>query len=169
MSKFGWSYPPGVTGSEPEIAGGDDRCFVCGRDVDSCDCAECPKCHAVGEPSCFAECGLPPREDSVAAFLAHIGIEPLSAALRAIDKHNVEHVWLILADERTLYHYTDGLDDVPTWMRVERVGVGCIAWDGSDWEFGIEVSPAPWANLDAARKDAHEALAEHRALAEDEA
>lgn len=45
MSKhvFGWSYPPGVTGTEPEIAGydcqdccdtgriGDDDCDVCGE------------------------------------------------------------------------------------------------------------------------------------------
>ena len=96
MSKFGWSYPPGVTGNEAPLTGDYGPCAVCWRDPDidpdkgGCDCTECPKCLAIGDPACYAKCGLPPRPDSVAAFLDHIGIEPLSAALRALDKHNVE-------------------------------------------------------------------------------
>ena len=36
MSIFGWSYPPGVTGNEPEIAGYDGPCDICGYGVDEC-------------------------------------------------------------------------------------------------------------------------------------
>jgi hypothetical protein len=173
MGKFGWSYPPGVTGNEPEITGDYGPCAVCWRDPDAepdaggCDCEECPQCQTVGDPGCYTKCGLPPRPDSIAAFLDHIGIEPLSSALRAIDKHNLEHVWLVVNDGHRLYYHSDGLDSVPTWTRVERVGVGCIAWDGSDWEYSTEVEPVPWSNLDEARQWAHDALAAYQATARD--
>lgn len=44
-SVFGWSYPPGVTGNEPQIVGYDeeyeaDECRGCGRLYAYCECDE---------------------------------------------------------------------------------------------------------------------------------
>ena len=55
MSIFGWSYPPGVTGNEPEIVGYDGPCAVCGRGDDDCICPECPVCGSYGDPLCYEE------------------------------------------------------------------------------------------------------------------
>jgi len=44
MSGFGWDYPPGVTGNEPQITG-EWPCVNCGRTLP--EEAECPEC---GEP-----------------------------------------------------------------------------------------------------------------------
>ena len=43
MADFGWSYPPGVTGLEPEIAGSDEPCPNCGTDCwpDETVCTGC--------------------------------------------------------------------------------------------------------------------------------
>lgn len=162
MSKFGWSYPAGCTGTPYDE---DPPCDVCGADSYDCDCPECPMCSSVGDPKCYAEHGLKPAHDSIASFLDHIGIEPLSAALRAIDKYNVEHVWIVLPDGRRIYYHTDtdiDVDAIPTYTRLHAVGVGGIAWDGSDWEWSTEVSPGNgWSDLDAAREGFLDALDEH--------
>lgn len=52
MASFGWNYPPGVTGMEPEIAGGFD-CDCIDSDHDACDDKEC-ECegHDNGCPDC---------------------------------------------------------------------------------------------------------------------
>jgi hypothetical protein len=56
MSKFGWSYPPGVTHlpwyeSYP--------CEVCCKNAeDFCDCPECMMCGTTGDPKCYYEHGL---------------------------------------------------------------------------------------------------------------
>lgn len=54
MSKFGWSYPPGVTGREPELSDC-GPCECCGHEVDDCICPPCPVCGETGNPKCYAE------------------------------------------------------------------------------------------------------------------
>lgn len=50
---FGWSYPPGVTGNEPEITGDWDWiCECCNEHSDDCECPECPVCFVAGDPEC---------------------------------------------------------------------------------------------------------------------
>ena len=96
---------------------------------------------------------------TIKGFLDHIGIAPLSSALRAIDRHNLEHVWLTLTDGRTVYYHSSGLDDIPTGSTIAKVGAGCIAWDGSSWEYGSERPLTSWADVDAVRQeciDAHD-------------
>jgi len=183
MGRLGWSYPAGCTGTPYDEF---PACAVCGIEAGDCDCPECPTCTSVGDPACYEQHGLKPGPTSVQGFLDHIGIEPLSDALRAIDKHNVEHVWLVLGEGRRLYYHSDGLDDVPRWARVTAVGVGLIAWDGSDWEWSTEESvelpdshaeealrrlgdKTPWHVLDAARAEGNGALEDYRAEAETEA
>lgn len=57
-SKFGWDFPPGVTGSEPEITG-DWPCSVCGFRKAACYCPKCTKCSE--KPNdCLC---VPPEED----------------------------------------------------------------------------------------------------------
>lgn len=65
MSKsiFGWSYPPGVTGREPEITGDWGPCEVCCQDIDDCVCPECPICGRQGDPACYVDHGLRRTED----------------------------------------------------------------------------------------------------------
>ena len=50
---FGWSYPPGVTGREPEITGEWGPCECCGCDPADCLCPECPVCGEQGNPACY--------------------------------------------------------------------------------------------------------------------
>jgi hypothetical protein len=53
MGIFGWSYPPGCSGTpadEPCV------CEVCTL-VDDCCCPECPECGVQGDPKCYAEGG----------------------------------------------------------------------------------------------------------------
>jgi hypothetical protein len=52
---FGWSYPPGCSGTPFD----EDRpCDVCGKDEERCICPECPECGCQGDPSCYdPECG----------------------------------------------------------------------------------------------------------------
>jgi len=69
MANFGWSYPPGVTRlpwDEPT------PCEVCGKDVDSCVCPECPVCGACGDFHCYETTaskghGMIPNEEQVKA------------------------------------------------------------------------------------------------------
>ena len=65
MSIFGWSYPPGVTGNEPEIVGYEGPCDVCGRSVDDCICPECPECGSCGDPVCYDAHGLIRTDEQV--------------------------------------------------------------------------------------------------------
>jgi len=56
MGKFGWDLPPGchtLPGEEPE-----GPCEVCGKDIDSCICHECPECGASGDPLCYEKHGM---------------------------------------------------------------------------------------------------------------
>ena len=156
-----------------------DNCDVCGKDAYDCDCPECPACGAQGDPACYTEHGLEPAHDSVHAFCKHIGIEPLRDALRAIDKYNVEHVWIVLRrfqapchptgvyadDARVGYNDYAMLPHIQPWMRLVRVGVGGTAWDGSDWEWAEEVEAGgDWSQLDNCREAFHEALDDHRVM-----
>lgn len=55
-SVFGWDYPPGCSSlpwDEP-----DPPCEICGEDIDSCICPECPVCEEYGDPRCYLEHGL---------------------------------------------------------------------------------------------------------------
>lgn len=100
-------------------------------------------------------------QDSIQKFCDHIGIEPVSAALRAIDRHNIEHVWLVLPDgERVYYHSRDRLQELDNqpWYSLKAVGVGGIAWDDSDWEWADE---GPLEELPSMRAEFECALAEH--------
>ena len=105
---------------------------------------------------------------TVAGFIEAIGVtDTLARTLRAIDRHNIEHVFLVLADGKTLYYHTDGLDSIPADSEVVRVGVGAIAWDDSDWEFVamIEATSEWVADLDDVReRELPDALAEHDAM-----
>jgi hypothetical protein len=146
-------------------------CDVCWRDVELCDCPECERCYAVGDLNCYAEHGLAPAADSVQAFCDHIGIEPVADVLRAIDKHNIEHVWLVFHDgTRLYYHDREKLLKVPPCRRIAKVGAGGIAWDGSDWEWAdeVDVTDGDWTRLGALRSDFHDALSEYEALRDTE-
>ena len=54
MSAFGWNYPPGVTGNEPEIAGW-PPCRGCGHEAEDHE-DECPF-DKYGQ--CAEDCGHP--------------------------------------------------------------------------------------------------------------
>jgi len=51
MTDFGWYYPPGVTGNEPQISG-EWPCEVCGGDLSFFEDEDgkhpCPHCHGTG-------------------------------------------------------------------------------------------------------------------------
>lgn len=49
-SMFGWSYPPGCSGTPYDE---DMPCEVCGKDVDRCICPECKECGVHGDPKCY--------------------------------------------------------------------------------------------------------------------
>lgn len=56
MADFGWSYPPGCSGTPFD---GDFPCEICGGWPDKdCICPECPECGAIGDPYCYQEHGL---------------------------------------------------------------------------------------------------------------
>lgn len=59
MGKFGWSYPPGCSGTPYDD---DVYCDVCGGNPDieqpnkgACICPECPVCFEYGDPNCYSE------------------------------------------------------------------------------------------------------------------
>ena len=62
---FGWSYPPGCTGTpfDEELP-----CEICGEDVDDCICPECPECFTVGDPSCYEKHGLVRTKEQIASL-----------------------------------------------------------------------------------------------------
>lgn len=155
----------------------DEGCDVCQRSTDDCDCPECPKCASVGDYRCYDRGHMKTAHDSVGAFQDHIGAsDDIGQTLRLIDKYNAEHVWLVFREghpktgkKRVYYHDRVELDFTPDWIRLEAVGVGGIAWDGSDWEHGVEVVAGDdWSKLDAAREDFHDALADWKATSEDD-
>ena len=107
---------------------------------------------------------------TVRDFLDHVGIEPLHTALRAIDKHNLEHVWIVVDGVR-LYYHVEGLNDHRAEAIVTAVGAGVIGWDGTDWEYSNEV-PVTKADIAAqvkfVRDDCIDAYDNHRAEADAE-
>ena len=50
MSKFGWSYPPGCTGTPYDA---DYPCLLCGRDETDCICPICGVCGEQGDLACY--------------------------------------------------------------------------------------------------------------------
>ncbi len=107
---------------------------------------------------------------NIQSLCDHIGIEPISHALRAIEKHNIEHVYLLLeSGQRVYYHDRDALavlDNAPETV-LSGVGVAGIAWDGSDWEYADECPVDPeWAGLDRLRGDFHAALKDYEVISE---
>ncbi len=51
MSDFGWNYPPGVTGNEPELTGewpcgfcGGEGCWACKNGIHPEEAPACPEC-----------------------------------------------------------------------------------------------------------------------------
>ena len=154
---FGWSYPAGCTGTPYDE---DPPCEVCGKEPDhDCECPEC-ECGMVGDPDCYETCGLKPAEDSVQAFCNFVGITPVASALRAIDKYNTYHVFLVMADGDTIYYHSGRRLKLRSWERISKVGVAGIAWDGSDWEWSTEV-PAGGDWFVEAVEEFNKALAEH--------
>lgn len=106
---------------------------------------------------------------TIADFTDKIGITPLSRALRAIDKYNLEHVWLVLSDGTRLYYHTDHLDQYdPQTTTVEAVGAGCIAWDGSDWEAAFEQPLKDGNSIDAVRAACLESYEAYEAFKSEE-
>jgi len=59
------NYPPGVTGNEPEIAGYDGPCDVCGKSVDDCICPQCPICGEYGNLLCYEDGVLVRSEEQI--------------------------------------------------------------------------------------------------------
>lgn len=54
MGIFGWSYPPGCSGTPADEP---CQCAVCYL-IDDCVCPECPTCGAQGDPKCYESHGL---------------------------------------------------------------------------------------------------------------
>ena len=99
---------------------------------------------------------------TIADFCEHIEVSPLHDALRAIDKYNLEHVWVVLHDGTRLYYWTHGLNNHCPQTRVKAVGAGCIAWDGSDWEASSEKPFTSGSVIDIVRDEVLNAFLEHR-------
>jgi len=121
-------------------------CEVCGRMEDHCDCQECETCGEIGSPDCYDQGHLKPMHDSIGSLCDHFGIEPIRSLLRAVDKYNIHHIWLVFHypvpghdSERVHYDNREVLDTLKPWMRLKAIGLGGIAWDGSDWEWSDEV------------------------------
>ena len=54
MSAFGWSYPPGCSGTPYDDD--DESCSVCGaQNPDYCVCRICPECGTAGDSDCYRE------------------------------------------------------------------------------------------------------------------
>ena len=105
---------------------------------------------------------------TIADFCDHIRISPLHDALRAIDKHNLEHVWLVLMDGTRLYYHSAGLNDYDPQTSVKAVGAGCIAWDGSDWEVSFEMPFTSGSVIDDVRAVCLEAYEEYTTVHREE-
>lgn len=160
---FGWSYPAGCSGTPYDD---DPPCEMCGEYPDNgCECPECPVCGEFGNANCHKEGHMPHPENTIKGFLDHVGIAPLSRALRAIDKHNSEHVSLVLMDGRRLYYHDpspEELDAIPEETMIRSVGAGCTA-SGSCWEYSCERRYESHADVDAVRQDCIDAYDEYYA------
>jgi hypothetical protein len=101
----------------------------------------------------------------VASLCEHIGVsDSLKETLRLVDKYNTEHIWVVLPDKTRAYYDSAGLDQIHRSTRLRAVGVGGIAWDGSDWEFSEEVEAGNgWAALSRAHENFCDALEEWNA------
>lgn len=146
MSIFGWSYPAGCSGTPYDDEG---VCDGCHYGTDHCICEEE---------------GAAPSRITVGEFIAYIGVaSTLSETLWAIDKHNAHHVWLVVGGTRLYYHSPAGrLNEIPPSVRIDKVGAGCIARDGSDWEFSTERPAATVKDIDTVRAACESALADHQ-------
>lgn len=96
---------------------------------------------------------------TVGQFCDLIGVATdLGSTLRAIDKYNLEHVWLVLFNGERIYYHSENPPERDVVF--DRIGAGCIAWDGSDWEYSneLEVRRDTLADhLGAVREDCHAA------------
>ena len=104
---------------------------------------------------------------TIKQFCDEIGIEPLSEALRCIDKYNLHHVWLVLEDGTRLFCHSKNLNAYPTDTKVSYYGLGGIAWDGTDWEFSMEFNSSGTA-IELMEGAFLDALNDHNFLMDDE-
>jgi len=89
MGVFGWSLPAGVSARDIDRAYGEEGpCDLCGVDVDSCECPECPTCGMTGDTLCFKKHGM-----TLTAEQIRIGWESVGRA--AFDQAS----WDAYADE----------------------------------------------------------------------
>ena len=58
MSWEAWGDPP------------DAYCEMCGCEVSSCICPECPECGQIGDPVCYKEHGLEDSEEQIQSRIA---------------------------------------------------------------------------------------------------
>jgi hypothetical protein len=96
MGIFGWSYPPGCSGTPFDEASG--PCDVCGLDPESppdrggCICPECPVCGSTGDPSCYPAHGLRRTAEQEASFAAFCAAQDEQASIDTfldIDQENL--------------------------------------------------------------------------------
>ena len=98
-----------------------------------------------------------------------IGIEPAAEALRATDKYGDGATVSVRLANGEAMHVPDDLHRIRKLREDEPVRawiVHGIAWDGTDWEFGVEVATVE--EIADAQEDFADALAEHNALMEEE-
>lgn len=95
MSKFGWSYPAGCSGTpfdEP-----DPPCCICGRDVDDCICPECQECGETGRLKCYETGGCSgngPRMVRSAVQIASLREAEArwAADAKALEQQEADHI-----------------------------------------------------------------------------
>ena len=74
----------------------------------------------------------------------------------------MEHVWVVVGGTRLYYHLDrDVIDSHPLDTVVTHVGAGCIAWDGSDWEFSCEEKFESTRDIDIVRQACVDAYEEY--------
>ena len=67
MVDFGWSYPPGCSGTPYDEI---EYCLVCGKSEYDCDCPECPQCGEIGDLDCYRVHGM--IDPKPIKFLRHL-------------------------------------------------------------------------------------------------
>ena len=148
-----------MTDDPPDYDGDDFPCDCDNKDPDiGRTMAVCRTCGGI----CCA---------TVEDFCNHVGISPVARALRAIDKHNIEHVWIVLIDGTRVYYHSDLAEQLKPEDYIRGVGVGGIAWDGSDWEWSDEVdivTANDWEKLEELRTSFSDALLDWESLSEDD-
>jgi hypothetical protein len=99
----------------------------------------------------------------------HIGIGPAAEALRLIDKYGSEGATVsVRLPNGECFYVPDDLSKIRQLDKDEPVAawiVHGIAWDGTDWEYSVEVATVK--ELDCAIQDFANALAEHRGNCEE--